>query len=82
MTNVPKDLNSIKQRTENIDKIVDNLLNMIKEDVPRMLVFKSGVKTHFSSLKQTSNLKYTEILAETTQYYRKKRGNLNGNGTV
>lgn len=83
---VYKDLQPIKDTISQNDKILENLLNTIEEDTPRMMSFKSQVQTHVSLLTQISNavnLKYTEIMADTRQYaFRSKRGIFNGIGTV
>lgn len=83
---VYKDLELIKNTILNNDKILDNILNTLEEDAPRMIAFKSEVKTHISLLLQISrsiNTKYNEIIRDTNKYiYREKRGIFNGIGTV
>lgn len=42
---------STQEKTDNHNSILDNLLNMINKDSPRMKAFKSEVKTHSSLLR-------------------------------
>ena len=50
-----------------------------------MIAFKSEIQTHvnlISQLSDSANLKYKEIMADTPNYYRNKRGLINGVGTL
>ncbi|XP_074026487.1 uncharacterized protein [Leptinotarsa decemlineata] len=82
---VYKDLDSIEFALNNNNKILENMLYTFDQSNPRMLSFKTEVKTHISLLTQISDsldLKYREIFADTQNYYkRSKRGLINGIGT-
>lgn len=84
---VYKELSPIKDAISNNDRILNQIYdNFIYDETPRMKAFQKDILTHVSLIKQISesvNLKYREIFADTMKYYyRKRRGILNGLGTI